>query len=371
LERKFVYLKPNSKITVFLESLGGGGAEQAVVTLMNAFVDRGYEVELVLCKSGGVLQKQLSGDIMLVEFHSANLYFCFPKLVSFLRDKNPQTLLTTLDLASAITLLARRVASAQTRVVIRIANTVSVQKRTFFKKKMERFLLSIIYAWADDIVAVAKGVADDLAAYTGIPRDRIRHIYNPVITPRLMKMIEQPLQHPWFQDGQVPVILGVGRLTRQKGFENLILAFSKIYLKYPSRLMILGEGEQRDALEALSAMLGLTGVLSMPGFVNNPFPYMKKAAVFVLSSEWEGLPAVLIQALACGCPSVSTDCPSGPSEILDQGRYGILVPVGDVNAMSAAIKSALTKPIPMPDAEWLEQFSYERVVNQYLEILDK
>jgi len=354
---------------MFLESLGEGGAEQALVTLMNAFIEKGYTVELVLCKSGGVLQNQLSDDIKIVDLRVKSLYRCLPKLVSFLKSRKPHVVLTTLDLASLIVLIAKRIASVQTRVIIRIANTVSIQKRSWLKKKFEHFFLSRIYPWANGLVAVSRSVADDLAQYISMPRERIGYIYNPVITPRMMALANEPLAHPWFESGQPPVILGVGRLTEQKKFDILILAFARIRTVYPSRLLILGEGEQRANLQALINKLKLTDEALMPGFVDNPFQYMKNAAVFVLSSAWEGLPAVLIQSLACGCPVVSTDCPSGPREILDQGRYGRLVPVGDAVALAEAMLDTLSNPAIKPDNIWWEKFSLAQIVDQYLEIL--
>jgi glycosyltransferase involved in cell wall biosynthesis len=362
-------LNSNSHITVFLESLGGGGAEQAMVTLMNAFVDKGYTVDLVLCKSGGTLQRQLSDSVKVINLHAKNLYFCLPRLMVFLKSRKPRVMLTTLDLASIIALIARRMTSVQTRIIIRVANTVSVQKRNWIKKKIEYILLSCIYPWADKIIAVSQSVADDLVKYINLQPEHVDYIYNPVITPRMMTMANEPLAHPWFKPGQPPVILGVGRLTRQKNFDKLLLALAQIREVRSSRLLILGEGEQRENLQSWTSRLKLTDEVSMPGFVDNPFPYMKNAAVFVLSSSWEGLPAVLIQALACGCPVVSTDCPSGPNEILDQGRYGRLVPVGDATALAQAILDTLSNPLLKPDNIWLEKFSLAQVVDQYLNIL--
>jgi glycosyltransferase involved in cell wall biosynthesis len=356
-------------ITVFLESLDGGGAEYAILTLLNALAGKGCSVELILCKSGGVYRKQLSPDVILVELNSKSLYYCLPKLVKHLKHKKPPVLLTTLDLSNLITLIARRLARVKTRVIIRVANTVSLQERTWLKKRLERLLLGWIYPWADVIVAVSGGVADDLAKYIAMPRERILTIYNPVITPRLKELADIRPNHPWFGPSQPPVILGVGRLNKQKGFETLIKAFAKVHSKQPARLLILGKGEQRAYLESLVGRLGLNNEVSMPGFVENPFQYMKHAGVFVLSSAWEGLPAVLIQALACGCPVVSTDCPSGPNEILDRGKYGRLVPVGDEEAMAEAILQTLSGPKSMPDHTWLERFSLDYIVEQYLKVL--
>lgn len=309
-------MKKNNEIFVFLESLEGGGAEQVLLTLINSFVEKGYEVEVVLCRSGGVYQKQLSSTVHLVELRVTSLYYALPKLVKYLKKTKPHVLLTTLNLASMVALIARRLARTNTRVVIRVANTVSLQPKSWLKNKIDHQLQRLIYPWADKIVAVSDGVADDLAFHIGIRRERIITIYNPVITPRLKELSIIELNHPWFLPNHPPVILGVGRLEVLKDFGTLIRAFAKLVREWPARLLILGEGNQRIQLESLVAELCLCDKVSMPGFVENPFQYMKNAQVFVLSSISEGLPGALIQALACGCPVVSTNCPTGPMEIL-------------------------------------------------------
>jgi len=225
------------------------------------------------------------------------------------------------------------------------------------------------YPWADHIVAVSQGVADDLRQLLKIPGTRVQAIYNPVITPDLQVQVRADLDHPWFQDGEPPVILAVGRLTAQKDYPFLIEAFANTLKTHRSRLQILGEGEERPALENLVRDLGLEDDVSMPGFVSNPFPYIVRSAAFVLSSRWEGLPGVLIEAMYCRDPLISTDCPSGPREILLDGKYGRLVPIQDVEALSAAICDALDNKIPRPPPESWQRFSLDTVLDQYLEVL--
>lgn len=361
----------NREISVFLESLEGGGAEHVLLTLINAFIQRAHEVEVILCKSGGLYQKQLSPDVNLVELHARNLYYGLPRLVRYLRKMKPRVLLTTLNLASMVALIAKRLARVDTRVVIRIANTISQQPKNWLKKNLDHLLQRLIYPWADEIIAVSDGVGDDLSAHVGIHRERIITIYNPIITPELKELANTKLDHPWFMPDQPPVILGVGRLNVLKDFGTLIRAFSKISANHPARLLILGEGDQREHLETLVAELKITDKVSMPGFVDNPFQYMRNASVFALTSVSEGLPAVLIQALACGCSVVSTDCPNGPREILDHGRHGYLVPVRDSDAMAEAIIDALVQPRNQPENAWLAKFSLDNAVDEYLRILNK
>jgi glycosyltransferase involved in cell wall biosynthesis len=225
------------------------------------------------------------------------------------------------------------------------------------------------YPWADGIIAVSGGVADDLAPLIKIPRERIRVIYNPIVTPGLFEKSTILLEHPWFKSGEPPVLLAAGRLAVQKAFDVLIQAFSQVRKKHRARLLILGEGEERFALEALIREYKLEQDISMPGFVSNPYSYMAHAAAFVLSSRWEGLPTVLVEAMALGAPIISTDCPSGPREILKDGKYGQLVPVDDPSALAAAIDTSLTAKVLRPSPESWKPYELECVVDQYINIL--
>lgn len=357
------------EISVFLESFEGGGAEQVLLTLINSFAENGYKVEVILSRSGGVYQKQLSPAVNLVELHAKNLYCVLPKLVRYLKRAKPRILLTTLNLASMVVLVAKRLARTNTRVTIRVANTISLQPKGWFKNKIDQQLQRLIYPWADEIIAVSDGVGDDLASHIDLPRKRIVTVYNPIITPKLEMLSTVELNHPWFLPDQPPVILGVGRLDVLKDFNTLIRAFARISVECPAHLLILGEGDQRGQLESLVAELNLGDKVSLPGFVENPFQYMKNAHVFVLSSISEGLPGALIQALACGCPVVSTNCPTGPMEILQGGKYGHLVPVGNAEALAQAILQSLRGDHRKPPTDWLDQFKAGPVVQQYLNII--
>jgi glycosyltransferase involved in cell wall biosynthesis len=240
------------------------------------------------------------------------------------------------------------------------------------RRRRARYVPALIrsfYPWADGIVAVSEGVADDLAAVTGLCRDRINVIYNPVVTPEVARMVQEPLDHPWLQPGQPPVVVAVGGLRPQKDFGTLVEAFACVRRRRPARLLILGEGWQRVNLETLVAQHRLEADVQMPGFVPNPYPYLARAAAFALSSRWEGLPGALIEALFCGVPIVATDCPSGPREILAQGQYGRLVPVGDPTALAEALESALSGELAPPPRESWRRFEVDTVVDRYAEAL--
>jgi glycosyltransferase involved in cell wall biosynthesis len=222
---------------------------------------------------------------------------------------------------------------------------------------------------ANRIVSVSEGTADDFVRMSGISRDRIQVIYNPVLSPSLLRRATEPLDHPWFQEGQPPVIVGVGRLIPQKDFRNLICAFALLRKSLESRLLILGEGEQRSMLEGLVRELDLGDSVSMPGVSPNPYAYLKRASLFTLSSACEALPTVLIEAMGCGCPVVSTNCPNGPSEILRGGAYGALVPVGDSRLLAdAMLRSLQSSRHPFPP-EALQAYESEYVGRQYAKLI--
>ncbi|MGL5795831.1 MAG: glycosyltransferase, partial [Waterburya sp.] len=302
-------------------------------------------------------------------------------LVRYLRKEKPVALICEdgINFGS----IAKQLARVPTQVIITSHNNLSnyfqhkssaaYYKSVAFRKSLTAFLLTRFlwfYSWADNIVPVSQGIADDLTKMSTRPLKNMSVIYNPVVTPDLLAKAKEPIDHPWFAPGEPPVILGVGRLHRQKDFPTLIRAFALVRQHKPARLMLLGEGPDRDKLEVLIKQLGLTNDIALPGFVNNPYAFMSKASGFVLSSLYEGLPTVLIEAIALGTKVISTDCPSGPAEILDSGRYGSLVPVSDIQALAETILTTLNQPV---DAEALkqrsQQFSYENAVNKYLEII--
>lgn len=356
-------------VALFLPDLSGGGAERVMVNLAEGFARRGLRVDMVLVQAAGAYLSQIPPGIRIVDLHARSAYTAFPGLIAYLRREKPEALLSTLDLTNLIAILSGRLARTPTRLVIRIANTVSIQHRSPAKKGLERLALSWIYPWADEVVAISDSVAADLSRYTGIPEGRIRTILNPTISPRLMEEAGQPLDHPWFSPGAAPVVLGVGRFTRQKDFGTLVSAFARLRATKPARLIILGEGEERSHLENFVQERGMAGDVELPGFVQNPYAYMRRAAVFVLSSIWEGLPNSLIEALACGCPVVSTDCPGGPAEILDGGKYGHLVPPGDPESMAEAIGKVLKGDTRQPPRSWLAKYEIETVLDEYLAAL--
>ncbi len=364
----------DTKIAVFLASLQGGGAERNMLRLANSFAEQGLKVDLVLTQNNGAYFSEISPKVKLVNLKASRVILSLPQVITYLKQEKPTVLISGLNHVNLVALWAKFCSGVPTQIVVTVRNTLSQGKQGSDRPKISFMhrLIYHFYPWADEIVAVSRGVADDLAKTVKLPRERIKVIYNPVVTPRLLEQATASLEHPWFNPREPPVILGVGRLTRQKDFLTLIKAFAIAQQSYQARLMILGEGEERSQLEVLVKELGLKNQVSLPGFVNNPFAYMAQADLFVLSSAWEGLPTVLIEAMAVGTSVISTNCPSGPEEILEQGKYGQLVPVGDVEKLAEAMVKTLQNP---QSPEILQRramgFSMENSVNQYLALLNQ
>jgi glycosyltransferase involved in cell wall biosynthesis len=290
----------------------------------------------------------------------------------YLRRVRPQAVLSFLNYPNVVLLLTARLCPAETRFVVSVRNHMSVaaaNNESRWVRSVPR-LMRRLFRLADAIVAPSRGVADDVVRITGLAGDRISLVYNPVFRPELAALAEAQIDHPWLADGNEPVVLGVGKFKRQKDFPTLLRAFAQVRARRPARLIILGEGEDAPKLKALAESLRIADDVDFPGHVQNPFAFYGRAAVFVLSSLWEGLPNALIEALACGCPVVSTDCPSGPSEILDGGRFGALVPVGSATEMAGAILATLgDPPSRMQLIERAREFSLDQAVRRFEAVL--
>ena len=365
-------LPARGPIAFFLPSVRGGGAQRVVVNLIQGITERVIPVDLVLATATGPFLKQLPPGVRLVDLKAGRLIGSFAPLVRYLKRERPRVVVSSMTHANLITLWAARLSGTATPVVVTVHNTLSQasQQRSALDSVLEPLLLRTFYPWSASVVAVSRGAADDLARTSGLPRDRVEVVYNPVITPEIMALSRQTPAHPWFAPGQPPVVLGVGRLTRQKDFPTLIRAFARAREHCAARLIILGEGEDRPVLEALVAELGIGDDVWLPGFRDNAMAYIAGSALFVLSSAWEGLPTVLIEALAAGTRVVSTDCPSGPREILDDGRLGAIVPVGDVASLASAMVEALRQPRASYPSEALAPYTRDAAVDHYLRLIE-
>lgn len=358
-------------LAIFLPSLAGGGAERVSLNLAREVAKRGVKVDLVVSQAVGPYVSEVPDGVRLVDLETSRVATSLPGLVRYLRRNRPDAMLTVMSHANVIGVTAASIARTSTRVVTSEHDTLSqVTERTARRRArgMPR-LVAKTYPRADAIVTVSSGVADDLSAVTGLPRDDIEVIYNPVVTPEVEEAAKQAVDHPWFGPGQLPVVLGIGRLAPKKDFPTLMRAFARVREHSPARLVILGDGPDREDLDRLARELEIEQDLSMPGFVDNPLSYLRAASVFVLSSRWEGLPTVLIEALYCGTPVIATDCPSGPREILSDGQYGVLVPIDDVEAIAAGIDRAIRGELPRPAIESWAPYELGIVTDRYLDVL--
>lgn len=360
-------------IAIFLMDLRGGGAERVMLNLATGFASQGMKVDLVLVQSTGEYTKQIPATLNVISLDSPRLTASLFKLILYFKKQKPKALISALEDTNLIAILARQIARTPTKLIVTVHNHLSheVKYSTQLKRKIVPYLIRWMYCYADAVVGVSEGVVQDLLKF-GSQKSKTHVIYNPIVTPDLLSKIKDPLDNSWFKSKEIPVIVAVGRLNRQKDFGTLIHAFSQVIKHRPARLVILGDGEEREKLESLIQKLNLTDQVALLNFVANPYIYMRDSALLVLSSAWEGFGNVLVEAMAVGTPVVSTNCDSGPAEILENGKYGRLVEVGDVNALAEAILETLNHQ-HITSEELISRssnFSLDIAISKYQELLD-
>ncbi len=361
------------RIAIYLHTLYNGGVERVVLTLIQGFLERGIAVDLVLDHLVySPFEKDIPAGTNVINLRADGYLDRLIKIAGYMRKNRPDAISTHAHFVNEIACLARFLTGSPARLVLTEHTTLSshiADAKRFNPRRFLPWTTRLLYPLADSVVAVSNGVADDLSRVSKLRRDGILTIYNPINFDALATMAKEPLDHPWFAPGEPPVILAIGRLETQKNFTNLLRAFARVRQHRSARLLILGEGSQRETLTPLAAELGLQNDVSMPGFVSNPASYMARAGVFAMSSSWEGMPMALIEALILKVPLVSTDCPSGPVEILDGGKYGAMVPMDDPEALAAAIERVLDGERKADASEWVKQFDAEMITDRYLRLM--
>ncbi|MEW8030523.1 MAG: glycosyltransferase [Candidatus Thiodiazotropha sp.] len=360
-------------LSILASFSGEGGVERMVLNLVNAMAERGLNIDLLLIKTRSRHLDEIHPTVNRIDLGTRHTATSLLPLIQYLKRSQSPCLLAAKDRAGRMAVIARALAGAShTRLVVRLGTnlTAAFAHKSRWRLYLRRLPIRLLYPHIDRIIAVSDGVRKDTLEISGVGKEKVVVVRNPVITPRLMETAAAPAPHPWLGESGYPVILAVGRLTLQKDFPTLLRAFADLRKHRPCRLIILGDGRERETLLNLSRELGITEELTLPGFTPNPYTYMKRADLFVLSSRWEGSPNVLTEAMALGTPVVSTDCPSGPSELLDRGRIAPLVPVGDWQALSKAMRSVLDNP---PETsllrESVQEYNAHQSASRYLEIM--
>jgi len=351
-------------ISIFLDSMTYGGIQRVALTLCTGLNEQGYAVDIVLRQAEGALLSEIPAEVSVTDLGASRVARSAFPLRKYLETVQPDILYSMMTEINIMAVIAHEMTKVDTRLVLSEHNTPTVSAAGI-KDQFVLRLAGILYPRADHIVTVSNGVRDNLQEIVNLPDQKLTTIYNPIDVSQIQKEAQEPLDHEWFVDTSTSVVMSAGRHAPQKGFDTLLRAFAR--LDDPNvRLVLLGKGEETTALQKLTTESGIESRVAFPGFVDNPFKYMANADTFVLSSWYEGFGNVLVEAMATGCPVVSTDCPSGPSEILEGGKYGPLVPPRDETALSAAIERTLAQP---PDPEVLKKratiFSPDTVITQY------
>jgi glycosyltransferase involved in cell wall biosynthesis len=351
--------------------MGAGGSERGMINLAGELAARGRSVVLLVVREEGPLRPLVDKRVEVVDLRARAVVPALPPLVRWLDARGPHVLLSACANSNVVAVAAARLARAPIRVVVSEPTTLS--RVALDTRRVRHRLVPRAARWAypraDAVVAISEGVADDLETNMRLPRDRVQVIPNP-LTPGLLAQATAEPEHPWFRDGGAPVLLSVARLSPAKDIPTLLQAFAQVRAAAPARLVVLGEGEERKRLESLVRRLGLGADVDLAGYAANPYSAMAAADTLVLSSRREGLPTVLLEALALGTPIVATDCPSGPREILEGGRLGRLVPPRDPAALAEAMLGALAQR-RLKRAHWdLAPYSLDVVADRYLEVLE-
>jgi len=362
---------PEGAIAILLHDLRGGGAERVMLNLAKGMADAGRKVTLLLVNAQGDYLDLVPDNVDVVNLGKSNVFRAVPAIRAFLKDTRPVAALSALPHVNVALLLAGISARSRTKIVLTEHNQITLKANGAkgLRRRLTYFLIPWLYRFADDVVAVSNGVARDIEDFARLPSNSVKCVYNPSYSPIIVKRsLELPL-HPWFFDSGPDILLAAGRLHKQKAYHILLRAIALVRHHRRIRLLVIGEGEERASLEKLRDELELRDCVDFAGFCANPYAVMARSRLLVMSSAWEGLPTVLIEAMACDLPIVSTDCPSGPREILDEGRFGCLVPVGDPVALAEGILEALDQP-RRGGPERAALYSVDAAASRYLEILE-
>lgn len=359
-----------NKVSFFQSGLRGGGIARVNLNLAKYFIDKGYQVDIVVVKKVGPYINQVPDKINIVDLKANRALSSIPKLVRYLNKFNPDVLISANNYINVTVAISHKLAKADTQLIlsVHLDRRYRNSKSPFYRKIIMKYLMNFSYKYADEVVAVSKGVAKYISEVTDKDEDEVKVIYNPIYDKEIIEKSKEKADHPWLNESDVPVVITAARFVEQKNLSLLIRAFKIVSDKSGAKLIILGEGKLEEELKSLVKKLGLDNSISFEGFVSNPYKYIKRADVFALSSDYEGFGNVLVETLAVNTPIVSTDCPSGPSEILKNGEYGILVPVNNEIKLAEGIIKSLNSNNNKNLHERALDFSIENAGDNYIKI---
>ena len=370
------------KITFFIPNLEMGGAERVTVNIVNSLDKKPYNLSLILAQKTGVFVRELPEDVHIFNLGTYSYVKIFLKLTKYFREEQPDIFISVFPIFTVISILAKIFCGSKAKIIIvehRVFSGTGIYAKTFLKRifltHVVPLFMRVLYPNSMAIVCVSNGVANDISKITGL-KSKIETIYNPITYPGIYDLAKEPVDHPWILSKKIPVILAVGRLVEAKDYPNLLTAFSLIVSKKPAKLLILGDGGEKEKLKALANMLGIANKVDFLGFQKNPYKFMAKADIFVLSSIYEGFPTVVVEAMTCGAPVVSTDCQSGPNEIIKNGKNGLLVPVRDSRALADNIirlldNNSLREKFSEESKIRAEDFTINKEIKEYENLFEK
>lgn len=365
-------MRDPQRIAIFITNLTGGGAERIAANLAEGLAAQGYRIDIVMARAARKSYLPSSHpNIRQIDLGSKRIRGVLFKWVRYLRAENPDIVMSHLTEINIVGVIGRLISGRRPRHIVCEHSVISKSITRY--RLMYKLALALLYRLADKVVAVSQYSRRDIIRFTGLPEHRVQCIYNPADFRKIAAECARPASHAWLRekDPEIPVILAAGRMVPVKNYALLLRAFALVNESRNARLVLLGDGPQRDALEMQARSLGISDKVAMPGFVDDPYACMRSADCFALSSYYEGLPTVLIEALACGCPIVATDCPGGVREIIRKPEYGTLVPVDDAHGMAQAILKCLEqKEQKQYDSqEALEPYEPQTTIQQYLDVM--
>lgn len=334
------------KIAILLNDFSGTGVPRVTLRLAEGLINLGYDIDIIVLNPRGPMRTMIGASTRIVPLNVSRAVKALPKLISYLRTIRPRAIVAAEDQLGIMAAVACILTRSKARLLVTSHVPYShTNIMRGIKGQVVFAALRLVWRRIDTFSTVSQGLADDMAQETGLPRSEIQVLHNAVVRDEDITRVPDPSIHAFFRSG-AKVIVGIGSLHRRKGFHDLIDAVRIVSAIENVRLIILGEGRERESLQNKISEDGLSHIVDLVGYSSNPYAFLQVADLFVLPSYFEGLPTVLIEALACGCPCVATDCVSGPREILVDGELGILVGVGDYEAMAKAIVTTLNSPIP-------------------------